>query len=69
MVAAYSPHQMADMFRDLIRHVEEAAELSPDDPSLIELRRIVLQRIAVLEKDGQEETQAHTRVPNHLTLW
>ena len=23
-----SPHQMADMFRDLIRHVEEAAELS-----------------------------------------
>ena len=50
MVAAYSPHQMADMFRDLIRHVEEAAEVSPNDPSLIELKRIVLLRIAELEK-------------------
>lgn len=50
MVAAYSPHQMADMFRDLIRHVEEEAEVSPDDPSLIELKRIVVLRIAELEK-------------------
>ena len=50
MVAAYSPHEMADMFRDLIRHVEEAAEVSPDDPSLIELKRIVVLRIAELEK-------------------
>lgn len=57
MVAFYSPHQMADMFRDLIRHVEEGADVSPDDPALIELKRIVSLRIAVLEEDHHEESQ------------
>lgn len=54
MVAVYSPQQMADMFRELIRHVEEGADVSPDDPALIELKRIVSLRIAVLEEDHEE---------------
>ena len=58
-----------EAFRSTLRVVEEQCGLAPDDPSLLELKRILLSRIAELEaaqiaseQSGQPGTDA---APEH----
>jgi hypothetical protein len=43
--------QLADSLREVIRNVEESAGVSPDDLALVELKRILLRKIAALEEE------------------
>jgi hypothetical protein len=54
----YTSSQLADVLRETIRRVEQGTDVSPDDPALLELKRIILLRIAALEL---EETRATAR--------
>ena len=40
---------LAEALRQTLRSVEQNTDLSPDDPTLIELKRILRQRIAAFE--------------------
>src|SRR5579875_1608737 len=46
-----TPSQLAEVLRETIRRVEQNADVGPDDPALLELKRIILLRIAALERD------------------
>lgn len=39
----------AEVLRDTIRRIEQNADLSPDHPDMRELKRILLEKIAVAE--------------------
>jgi hypothetical protein len=54
----YSSSQLAEVLRETIRRVEQGTDVSPDDPALLELKRIILLRIAALEL---EETRASSK--------
>lgn len=51
----YTPNQLAEVLRETIRRVEQGTDVSPDDPALLELKRIILLRIAALKL---EDTRA-----------
>lgn len=51
----YTPNQLAEVLRETIKRLEQGSDVSPDDPALIELKRIILLRIAALEL---EDTRA-----------
>jgi hypothetical protein len=48
----YSPHQVADSLRETLRFIERDAERF-DDPALVELRNILLLRIAELDVEKE----------------
>jgi hypothetical protein len=52
----YTSNQLADVLRELIRRVEQSTDVSPDDPALLELKRIILVRIAALELEATRAT-------------
>lgn len=54
----YTPNQLAEVLRETIRRVERGTDVSPDDPALIELKRIILLRIASLELEETRATSA-----------
>jgi hypothetical protein len=54
----YSPRHLADILRDTIRSVEQNTDLHPDDVSLLELKRILNQKIAALELEATNEQAA-----------
>lgn len=57
----YTSNQLAEVLRETIRRVEQGTDVSPDDPALLELKRIILLRIAALEL---EETRTlNTQAP------
>src|ERR1700694_1606556 len=45
-----------DVFRATLHRVEQGSGLAPDDPSLLEVKRILLNRIAELEQTNTEES-------------
>jgi hypothetical protein len=47
--AMHPSREMANMLRDALTRVELSIEISPDDTSLGELRRLLLLKIAALE--------------------
>jgi hypothetical protein len=47
----HTPSQLAEVLRETIRRVEQSADVGPDDPALLELKRIILLRIAALERE------------------
>jgi hypothetical protein len=56
---------LASRLRDTIRRVEEGTGISPDDPVLIELKRVLLLKLASIETEhetlsrpGKPETQS-----------
>lgn len=51
----YTPNQLAEVLRETIKRLEQSMDVSPNDPALIELKRIILLRIAALEL---EDTRA-----------
>jgi hypothetical protein len=53
-----SPRHLADILRDTIRSVEQNTDLHPDDVSLLELKRILNQKIAALELEATKEQTA-----------
>lgn len=49
-----SPHQRAEQLLTTLQRVEERTDLRPYDPVLLELKRVILLRIAELEpQDGE----------------
>lgn len=55
---ALKPSPPIDVFRATLQRVEEESGLAPDDPSLLELKRILLKRIAELELTRTEISAA-----------
>lgn len=54
-------HKPAAILRDVIRRIEQDTDISPDYPVLIELKRILLLRIAALEmEESSPESSAQT---------
>lgn len=47
--------EVAEILRQTLRSVEHNTDLSPDDPALLELKRILNHRIAVLEAAATPE--------------
>ncbi len=47
----HTPSQLAEVLRETIKRVEQSADVGPDDPALLELKRIILLRIAALERE------------------
>lgn len=47
--------QLAEILRQTLHSIEHNTNLSPDAPSLLELKRILLHRIAVLEAAATPE--------------
>jgi len=56
----YTPNQLAGVLRETIKRLEQSMDVSPNDPALIELKRIILLRIAALELED-------TRTSNTLS--
>ena len=54
----YTSAQLVEILRETLRRVEQIADISPDDPALIALKRVVLLRIAAIEIEGAEESPA-----------
>lgn len=48
----YTPLQRAEILRDTLKRVQENAGLKPDDPALIELKRVILSKVIELEHDA-----------------
>src|SRR4051794_40689064 len=50
-IAAMPPksHNTAALFREIIRALNEAAEVRADNPKVVELRRILLEKVAAIE--------------------
>ncbi len=68
----YSQSQLVEVLRDTIRRLEQSIDVSPDDPALLELKRIILLKIASieLEEDRESGTQApgiQSRAPTDST--
>jgi hypothetical protein len=53
----------ADALRDTIRAIERGTDISPEDPSLVELKRILLLKIAAFESEAQAETATQNAIP------
>jgi hypothetical protein len=54
----------AEVLRDTIRRIEQNTDLSPDDPDLRELKRILLQKITAIElEDAQSPNLSATGNP------
>jgi hypothetical protein len=51
----YSPRHLAEILRDTIQSVEQNSDVHPDDVSLLELKRILNQKIAALEVEATKE--------------
>ena len=49
LVAMHSPDHVAEVLRKTIRCIEQNADVGPDHPDLLELKRILLQKIALAE--------------------
>ncbi len=52
----YSSRQLAEILRDTIRSVEQGADVGLDDPALLELKRIILLKVAALEMEASQES-------------
>jgi hypothetical protein len=52
----YSSRQLAEILRDTIRSVEQGTDIGPDDPALLELKRIILLKVAALESEASQES-------------
>ena len=65
----YHPRALAEILRNTLSSVEAADDMSPDDPALLELRRIVLLKIASLESEHRQAgtTSADTQVDQTLS--
>ena len=59
----HASHKLAVILRDTLRRVELSADISPDDPSLVELKRTLLLRIDALEAEAAR-TEASTDHPH-----
>jgi hypothetical protein len=57
----YTPSQLAEVLRETIKRVEQGTDVSPHDPALLELKRIILLRIAALELE--ESRLSRIRAP------
>jgi hypothetical protein len=53
----YSPRQLAQILRETIKNVEQNTDVSPDDVSLLELKRILNQKIVALEIEAAKEAE------------
>jgi hypothetical protein len=51
-VASHLSQKMAGVLRDTLRRVELSADMSPNDPALLELKRLLLLKIAALEAEA-----------------
>jgi len=51
----YTSKHLADILRDTVRTIEQGTDVSPDDPSLLELKRVLSLKIAALESEAQAE--------------
>ena len=58
----YSSRQLAEILRETMRNVEQNSDISPDDPSLLALKRIILLRFAKLESEDLTEAAGNTSV-------
>ena len=47
----YTPLQRAEILRDTLKRVQESAGLKPEDPALIELKRVILSKVIELEHE------------------
>lgn len=45
---------MAEVLRDTLRRVELSTDMSPNDPALLELKRLLLLKIAALEVEAAQ---------------
>jgi hypothetical protein len=45
---------MAGVLRDTLRRVELSTAMSPNDPALLELKRLLLLKIAALEEEAAQ---------------
>jgi hypothetical protein len=52
----YSSRQLAEILHDTIRCVEQGTDVGPDDPALLELKRIILLKVAALEMAASQES-------------
>ncbi len=59
----YSPRQLAEILRETIRNVEQETDINPDDPALLELKRIILLRVAKLESEAAQEPAQTPAIP------
>jgi hypothetical protein len=48
----HASHRLAVILRDTLRRVELSADIGPDDPSLVELKRTLLLKIDALEAEA-----------------
>jgi len=53
-VASHFSQRLAEVLRDTVRRVELNNDMSPNDPALLELKRLLLLKIAALESEAAE---------------
>jgi hypothetical protein len=56
IVAQYYSQRLAGILRETVRRVELSADISQDDCALLELKRVLLLKIAALEADAAESS-------------
>lgn len=57
----YSAQAVAQTLRDILKTLEQSTDLRPDDPSVLELKRILHTKISALEL---ENLQAQNPIPS-----
>lgn len=48
----YSSRHLADILRQILQHIEEETDVDPSDLAFIQLKAIMLEKIAALEEES-----------------
>lgn len=64
-MSLYTSRHVAGILRDIIRALEQGTDIHPDDPALLELKRILILKISVLE--AEQDRSEHGTIPFPLT--
>jgi len=59
----HSSRHVAQVLRDTIKSIEQGTDLPPDDPALIQLKRILLTKLAELELQDATESAVTVMEP------
>ena len=57
-MAPHYAQKLARILRETVRRVELSTDISPDDRALLELKRVLLLKIAALEADAGQPAAA-----------